>query len=110
MENFEERWKTVEQQLKERFEKLPDMEAILFLIGINELGQMPQRKKWSKEQKQDLMHIAVCKLLSQRGFYEFACNDAEGWPHYVEVKPVGESGLQSQERLLKECIVEYFEA
>ncbi len=110
MENFEERWKTVELQLQERFEKLPDMEAILFLIGINELGQMPQRKKWSKEQKQDLMHIAVCKLLSQRGFYEFAGNDSEGWPHYVEVKPVAESGLQSQERLLKECIVEYFEA
>jgi len=108
MENFEVRWKQVEQLLVERFEKLPDMEGILFLIGMNELGRGPDRRKWTKEQKQDLMHIAVCKLLSQRGYFEFEGNDGDGWPHYNEVKPVPAAGLQSQEQLLKECIVEYF--
>lgn len=109
MENFDARWKSVEAMLQERFEKLPDMEGILFLIGINELGKNPERKKWSKEQKQDLMHIAVCRLLSQKGYYVFEGNDADGWPHYTEVKPVAATGLESQERLLKECVIEYFE-
>ena len=109
MENFEARWKNVETMLQERFGKLPDMEGILFLIGINELGKMPARKKWTKEQKQDLMHIAVCKLLSQHGYYRFAGNDEDGWPHYEEVKPVSAAGLQAQEHLLKESVIEYFE-
>jgi hypothetical protein len=108
MENFDDRWKSVESLLQERFQKLPDMEGTLFLIGINELGHTPPRKKWTKEQKQDLMHIAVCELLSRRGYYELVGRDGDGWPHYEEVKPVPAAGLNAQEQLLKECIVEYF--
>lgn len=109
MENFEERWIQVEFMLRERFGKVPDMESILFLIGVNELGKLPNRK-FSKEQKQDLMHVAVCSLLSRRGYYEYEGLDGDGWPHYMQVKPVEAEGLQTQERILKECIVEYFEA
>ena len=47
----------------ERFGKKPDLEAILFLIGMQEYGQL--KDKFTKEQKQDLMHVAVCLLLSQ---------------------------------------------
>ena len=108
MENFEDRWKEVEVVLEERFGKIPDLEGILFLIGINELGRMPARKKFTKEQKQDLMHIAVCTLLSQHGYYEFVGRDEEGWPHYQEVEAVPIAGLQGQEQLLKECVIEYF--
>jgi len=108
MENFDERWKNVETMLEERFGKLPDMEGILFLIGMNELGKEPDRRKWSKEQKQDLMHIAVCKLLSLRGYYRLAGHDDDGWPHYEETMPVAAAGLQAQEHLLKECVIEYF--
>jgi hypothetical protein len=108
MENFNDRWKQVEILLQERFGKLPDMEGILFLIGMNEVGKDPDRRKWTKEQKQDLMHVAVCRLLSQQGYFEFVGNDSDGWPHYEEVKPVPAAGLQAQEQLLKECIVEYF--
>jgi|SRR4051812_42630582 hypothetical protein len=108
MENFEARWRQVEEMMLERFGKLPDMETILFLIGINELGALPNRK-FSKEQKQDLMHIAVCSLLSRRGYYEFAGRDADGWPHYDQVEAVQASGLQQQEQVLKECVIEYFE-
>ncbi len=109
MENFEERWQKVEALLEERFGKKPDMEGVLFLIGVNELGMMPQRRKYTKEQKQDLMHIAVCSLLSQEGFYEFVGRDDEGWPHYTELKPVAASGLKDQEELLKQCVIKYFE-
>ena len=93
--------------LEERFGKVPDMEGILFLIGINELGAIPSRK-FSKEQKQDLMHIAVCTLLSQLGYYEFVMRDEQGWPHFQEVKAVPVSGMKEQEQMLKECIIRYF--
>jgi len=109
MENFEVRWKKVEMMLGERFGKLPDMEGILFLIGINELGQSPKRKKWSKEQKQDLMHIAVCTLLSQDGYFVMIGKDEEGWPHFENIQPVPATDLNTQEQLLKECVIKYFE-
>lgn len=108
MENFEERWIQVEFLLRERFGKLPDMEGMLFLIGINELGDTPGRK-YSKEQKQDVMHIAVCSLLEKRGYYEYEGRDADGWPHFMQLKPVETVGLGGQERMLKECMIEYFE-
>lgn len=109
MENFEERWIQVEFMLRERFGKVPDMQAILYLIGINELGGVPETKNFTKEQKQDLMHIAVCSLLSRRGYYEFIARDDDGWPHYDQLKPVDEDNLFTQERMLKECVIEYFE-
>lgn len=108
MENFEERWIQVEFLLRERFGKTPDMEGILFLIGVNELDDTPGRK-YSKEQKQDLMHIAVCSLLSRKGYYEYEGRDVDGWPHFMQLKPVETVGLNGQERMLKECIIEYFE-
>ena len=109
MENFEARWKQVENMLEERFGKLPDMEGILFLIGINELGQDPKRKKWTKEQKQDLMHIAVCTLLSQDGYFVMTGKDQDGWPHFENIQPIPAGDMQSQERLLKEAAIRYFE-
>src|SRR5438445_10433990 len=108
MENFEQRWIDTEALLKERFGKVPDMEGILFLIGVNELGRLP-RKKFSKEQKQDLMHIAVCTLLSQLGYYEPVGRDEEGWPHFKETALIDIKGITGQEQMLKECIVRYFE-
>ena len=109
MENFEQRWLDTETLLRERFGKLPDMEGILYLIGINELGsQLP--KKFSKEQKQDLIHVGVCTLLCRLGYYEFAGRDEEGWPHFHELMHVPVSGIAAQEQMLKECMVGYFEA
>ncbi|WP_345081069.1 hypothetical protein [Nemorincola caseinilytica] len=108
MDNFEQRWLDTENLLRERFGKVPDMEGILFLIGVNELGRMP-RRKFSKEQKQDLMHVAVCTLLSQLGYYEPAGRDEEGWPHFEATGAVPVQGIADQERMLKECVVRYFE-
>src|SRR5689334_23654099 len=79
-DDLQQRWWDLETKLVERFGKKPDMEAILFLIGIQEFGQF--REKFTKEQKQDLMHVAVCSLLSQSGYYELERTDEEGWPHF----------------------------
>jgi hypothetical protein len=87
-------------------DQLPDLNAILFLIGIQELGR--PRASFSKEEKQDLMHIAVCRLLAYDGYYEFAGRDADGWPHYRQVKTLKVKGLKDQEALLKLKAIEYF--
>jgi hypothetical protein len=89
-------------------EQLPDLNAILFLIGIQELGHV--RDAFSKEEKQDLMHIAVCRLLESDGYYEFEGFDDEGWPHYKQSRPFIQKGVKQQEAFLKEKIILYFRA
>ncbi len=107
--SLEQRWHFLTLMLQERFEKKPDMEAVLFLIGINEYrGRMP-KYKFSKEEKQDLMHIAVCTVLSLVDYYEFEHYDQDGWPHFKELKAVPLETLKEQEDLLKACVLEYFE-
>src|ERR1043165_6392783 len=102
-----QRWWKLEAKLTERFGKKPDLETILFLIGIQEFGQI--KEKFTKEQKQDLMHIAVCKLLSQSGYYELKEMDEEGWPHFMQLKPMPEMSTIEQENFIKDHILLYFE-
>ena len=83
------------------------METILFLIGIQEFGEI--REKFTKEQKQDLMHVAVCSLLSPSGYYELESVDADGWPHYKQLKPMPDMSMPEQENFLKDHILLYFE-
>ena len=87
-------------------EVIPDMKSILFLIGVQEYGRV--RKDFSKEEKQDLMHIAVCSILEKEGYYKFAGRDDEGWPHWEVSKPFKVKGVAEQEAILKRNIIEYF--
>lgn len=84
-----------------------DLNGVLFLIGVQELGQ--GTRAFTKEQKQDLMHIAVCKVLSRSGFYELTGKDADGWPHWEPVNTLPYLGLKDQERALKSHVIDYFE-
>lgn len=108
-----------DQQLKDRWEKLVqllsnqfsqgedlDLDAIIYLIGVQELGKV--HDKYKKDEKLNLMHIAICRLLEPYGFYEFEYFDDEGWPHYTvkEELPPLKAGEQSV--LMKEAIVNYF--
>src|ERR1700756_2836848 len=99
-DDLQQRWWKLEEKLMNRFGKKPDLEAILFLIGIQEFGQI--REKFTKEQKQDLMHVAVCKLLSQSGYYELEETDEEGWPHFKQLKSMPEMNMTEQEIFLKD--------
>jgi hypothetical protein len=87
--------------------KPKDLNEVLYLIGIQELGQGV--KYFSKEEKQDLMHIAICKVLSLAGYYELEGLDAQGWPHWKLIKKLPHFDLLEQEKLLKMHVIEYFE-
>ncbi|MEO6637034.1 MAG: hypothetical protein ABIN25_02085, partial [Ginsengibacter sp.] len=106
-DDLQTRWWKLEEKFMKRFNKKPDVETILFLIGIQEIGNF--KKKFSKEQKQDLMHVAVCSLLAQSGFYKLEGTDEEGWPHYAQLKALPAYNMIEQESFLKDHILIYFE-
>lgn len=106
-DDLQQRWWNLEARLAERFGKKPDMEAILFLIGIQEFGDI--REKYTKEQKQDLMHVAVCSLLAPSGYFELEQVDEDGWPHFKQCKAMPDMKGPEQENFLKDHILLYFE-
>ncbi|WP_031427006.1 hypothetical protein [Flavimarina sp. Hel_I_48] len=107
-ELLKQRWEELVELISNRFadgEKL-DLDAIIYLIGLQELGHFD--RKFKKDDKLDLMHIAICRLLEPFGYYEFDFQDEEGWPHYkvIEQLPTLKAGEQTV--LMKEAIVQYF--
>ncbi|WP_333598944.1 hypothetical protein [Flavobacterium sp.] len=107
-EQLKNRWDKVVALLSNQFAEgdVLDLDAIIYLIGVQELGKVHQTFK--KDEKLNLMHIAICRLLEPYGFYEFDYVDKEGWPHYKvkEELPPLKAGEQSV--LMKEAIVNYF--
>ena len=106
-DDLQARWWKLEEKLLERFGKKPDMETVLFLIGVQELGVV--NEKFTKEQKQDLMHVAVCSLLSQSGYFEFEQFDKDGWPHFKQLKAMPVMDMREQENFIKDHVLLYFE-
>jgi len=107
-EDLKKRWASVVQLLSDRFADgdTLDLDAVIYLVGIQELGQL--HRKFKKDEKVNLMHIAICRLLEPYGYYAFDYFDDEGWPHYkiLEQLPTLKAGEQSV--LMKEAIVQYF--
>jgi hypothetical protein len=100
-------WAKLKYSLSDQFGEEMELQAILFIIGVQELGQ--GRKKFTREQKQDLIHIATCRLLSTEGYYEFEGTDHEGWPRWKLLKPIPHMTLKEQDILLRKAIINYFE-
>lgn len=100
-------WLRLQEKLAEDFgTESPDIKVVLFLIGVQELGKGPG--KFSKRQKEELMHIATCRLFSDMGFYELEGLDQDGWPHWKLIKQIPPYTLLEQEMLLKTLIINYF--
>jgi hypothetical protein len=107
-EALKERWDLVVTKLSNQFADgdTLDLDAIIYLIGVQELGQLDRTFK--KDQKLDLMHIAICKVLSPYGYYELDFVDDEGWPHYTITEELPHLKAGEQSVLMKEAIVNYF--
>ncbi len=106
--SIEEDWEILLNKLQNSIGAKPaDLNGVLFLIGVQELGK--GAIVFTKEQKQDLMHIAVCKVLSLSGYYRLAGKDADGWPHWEAEKNPPYLSLKDQENALKLHVIDYFE-
>jgi hypothetical protein len=106
-DDLQQRWWALEAKLVERFGKKPDLEAILFLIGLQETNF--NAEKISKEQKQDLMHVAICTVLAQSGYYLVEGKDDEGWPHFHQLKQLPDMSTPEQESFIKDHVLLYFD-
>jgi hypothetical protein len=100
------KWYKIVFALKKDFGKKPDLNGLLFLIGMREFGQT---REFSKDEKMDLMHIATCALMSLEGYYELEQYDEEQWPHYKQLKQLPYGDLFKQETFLRKLIVKYFD-
>ncbi|MBW8358635.1 MAG: hypothetical protein K0M63_02395 [Weeksellaceae bacterium] len=103
-----ELWTKVEEFFVKNFdtEKHPSIDSILFLIGVQELGSGQQ--KYTKDDKLNILHIAVCRLLEPFGYYKFSHYDDDGFPHFDELEPLPELKPNEQQILMKKAIIQYF--
>ena len=99
-------WEILQSKLKERFGNEMEFDAILFMIGLNELDA--SYKKYKKDQKMDIMHIAICTLLEPYGFYKFTGKDEDGWPHWDLVESLPHLDSKQQNKLMVEAMIDYF--
>lgn len=103
-----ELWAEVEAFFVANFdtEKHPQIDTLLFLIGVQELGSGKQ--KYTKDDKVNILHIAVCRLLEPFGYYKFSHYDDDGYPHFAEVEKLPELKPNEQQILMKKAIIQYF--
>lgn len=104
---FDHQWRALLQELSSTYGEDLDLNSILFLIGVQELGQ--DIRSYEKREKLELMHIAVCTLLEPYGYYSAQGRDKEGWPHFSKTKGLPTLNAEEQERLMKEAMMVYFE-
>jgi hypothetical protein len=106
---FEKQWRDFAKEISKEYDSEGpelDLQGILFLIGVQELGQ--GYRNFKKDEKLALLHIAICAILKPYGYYELQGLDQDGWPHYKNVKKLPPISQQEQEKLMKTAVMEYF--
>lgn len=101
------RFQELVKKLEVKFGEGLELDTIMLLIGVQELGM--GYKEFSKDEKMNLMHIAICTILEPYGIYKYVANDDDGWPHFEKVKNIPAISNKDQEHLLKEAVINYFE-
>lgn len=100
-------WEMLLNKLAAVLGKRPQsLEAVLFLIGLQKTGK--GKGHFSKEEKQDFIHVGMCEILTENGTYAFSKWDQQGWPHYNLLKALPPMELEKQEKFLIEACIKYF--
>ena len=105
MKDLEKNWRALILKLENSFNEEVSLKGILYLIGVQELNF--GIKKFSREEKINVLHVATCRLLSNYGYYRFDRIDEDGWPHYKELRALKNLSEKDQKNLLKEAIINY---
>lgn len=106
-DELNENWSKIEALVSERFGEKLDVQTILFIIGLQELGM--GSSKYAKEEKIDIIHIGICTVLLPYGYYQFIGKDDDGWPHFKNIKKLPHQMTgELQDNFIKEAIIAYF--
>ncbi|OFY86010.1 MAG: hypothetical protein A3K10_14330 [Bacteroidetes bacterium RIFCSPLOWO2_12_FULL_31_6] len=99
-------WVKVQLFVRKRFDEVLDVQTILYIIGLQELGMNHQSLR--KEQKIDVIHIGVCSVLLPLGYYQKIGFDDDGWPHFKNIKKLpNEIVGEQQDVFMKKAIINY---
>lgn len=99
-------WEKAQLMVKERFGEKLDEQTILYIIGLQELKK--SHNTYTKEEKLDIIHIGICSVLSQYGYYQLIGLDDEGWPHFKNIKKIpNEIEGENQTTLVRRGIIDY---
>lgn len=101
-------WKELVKKIELVFGEGIELETIVVLIGMQELGKGYFRP--TKDEKLDLLHIATCKLMEPLGHYKYTGKDADGWPQWEVVSNFPPLKPGEQKELMKRAIINYFKA
>ncbi len=101
-------WEMLTAKLQERFGMAPEIDAIIFMIGVQELGKGFQKLK--KDEKLNVMHVAICTLLEPYGYYTFEGKDPDGWPHWKLNENIPALTAAQQNNLMIRAIIDYFKS
>ena len=104
---FEKKWRDILVDVSKEMDEPLDMQSLIFMIGVQELNK--GYIKLSKNQKLDVMHIAICVLLEPYGYYTYTGHDDDGWPHFKLEKELPVLQPMEQEKFMKKVIMEYFQ-
>jgi hypothetical protein len=99
-------WQQLLEILGEKFGMEPDLQSVLFLIGVQELGM--GYKKFKKDEKINVLHIAICTVLEPFGYYEFLGRDEDGWPHFKQKEDLPFLKPAEQNNLMIKAVIDYF--
>lgn len=103
---LEKSWRETVAIASKHFGEDLDMQSIIFVLGLQELNK--GYIDLTKDQKLEVMHIAVCTLLEPYGYYEFMGRDEDGWPHFEKRDELPSLSESEQEDLMREAIIDYF--
>lgn len=105
--DIEKAWPFVEKVVQDRFGKSStDLKTILFLLGLRDLGKA--QGKFTKEEKQDLMNLAICRVFSLSGYFIQEGVDEDGWPIWKQNKALPKMNVKEQELFIKTHVTKYF--
>jgi hypothetical protein len=99
-------WDALMKRLERQFGEGIEIEGIMMLVGVNELGIGFQ--KFSKDEKLDVLHVATCALLEPMGYYKYISTDEEGWPHWEPVTTIPALKPGEQKHMMKKALIQYF--
>ncbi|SVE29061.1 uncharacterized protein METZ01_LOCUS481915 [marine metagenome] len=105
MNDLDKKWSQLLEKLENQFDQEMTLKGVLYLIGVQELNL--GIKQYEREEKVNVLHVAICKILTPFGFYKFDRIDEDGWPHYIELKAIKNLSESQQELLMKEAIITY---
>ena len=105
MIDLDKKWIKLLEKLEKQFDQEMTLKGVLYLIGVQELNL--GIKQYEREEKVNVLHVAICKILTPFGFYKFDRIDEDGWPHYIELKAIKNLSEIQQELLMKEAVLKY---